>query len=41
VEYEELADELGVSVQAFSERVRRGVDKVLQAVFLRPDSRNS
>lgn len=39
VEYEELADELGVSVQAFSERVRRGVDKVLRTVFLRPESR--
>ncbi|WP_254764314.1 helix-turn-helix domain-containing protein [Natrinema marinum] len=33
VEYEELADELGVSVQAFSERVRRGADKVLESAF--------
>ncbi|WP_254524195.1 helix-turn-helix domain-containing protein [Natrinema caseinilyticum] len=40
VEYEELAAELGVSVQAFSERVRRGADKVLQNVFLHPGSRN-
>ncbi|MDF9746935.1 helix-turn-helix domain-containing protein [Natrinema salsiterrestre] len=41
VEYEELADELGVSVQAFSERVRRGADKVLESVFLRPGPRNA
>lgn len=34
VEYSELAAELGVSVQAFSERVRRGADKVLRAVLL-------
>lgn len=41
VEYEELAAELGVSVQALSERVRRGADKVLQTALHRPGSRNA
>ena len=36
VEYEELADELDVSVQALSERVRRGTDKVLRGALLHP-----
>lgn len=34
VGYDELADELEVSVQALSERVRRGADKVLRAALL-------
>ncbi|WP_247002314.1 helix-turn-helix domain-containing protein [Halosolutus gelatinilyticus] len=38
VEYEELADELGVSVQALSERVRRGADKVLETALRQPES---
>ncbi|WP_092887046.1 helix-turn-helix domain-containing protein [Halopelagius inordinatus] len=33
VGFDELADELGVSVQAFSERVRRGADKVLRSAL--------
>lgn len=41
VEYEELAGELGVSVQALSERVRRGADKVLQTALLHTGSRNA
>ena len=39
VEYGELAEELGVSVQALSERVRRGADKVLRSALLQPRSR--
>lgn len=34
VTFDELADELDLSVQALSERVRRGADKVLSAVLL-------
>lgn len=34
VTFEELAGELGVSVQALSERVRRGADTVLRAALL-------
>lgn len=34
VTFEELADELGVSVQAFSERVRRGANTVLRTALL-------
>lgn len=34
VTFDELADELGVSVQAISERVRRGADKILRAELL-------
>ncbi|WP_436343286.1 helix-turn-helix domain-containing protein [Natronorubrum sp. FCH18a] len=41
VEYDELAAELDVSVQALSERIRRGADKVLQDVFRQRNSRNS
>ncbi len=41
VAYEELADELGVSVQAFSERVRRGADRVLESVLLQPGTGNA
>ncbi|MFC6716949.1 helix-turn-helix domain-containing protein [Natrialbaceae archaeon GCM10025810] len=41
VEYEELADELGVSVQALSERVRRGADKVLETALGHPRSGNA
>lgn len=41
VEYDELAAELDVSVQALSERVRRGADKVLRAALLRSGTGNS
>ncbi|NGM67443.1 bacterio-opsin activator [Natronolimnobius sp. AArcel1] len=41
VTFEELATELDVSVQALSERVRRGADKVLQSAFDHPNSRNT
>ncbi|SDR34939.1 helix-turn-helix domain-containing protein [Natronobacterium texcoconense] len=41
VEYDELAEELDVSVQALSERVRRGTDKVLSAALLHPGERNA
>ncbi|ADB63055.1 Bacterio-opsin activator HTH domain protein (plasmid) [Haloterrigena turkmenica DSM 5511] len=40
VEYDELAAELDVSVQALSERVRRGADKVLRAALLQSGSGN-
>jgi len=34
VEMQALADELGISQQAFSERLRRGLEKVLENLFL-------
>lgn len=40
VEYAELAQELGVSVQALSERVRRGADKVLRSALAQPEDGN-
>lgn len=36
---DDLADELGISQQAFSERLRRGEEKVLQNVLLATDGR--
>jgi len=41
IEYDELAAELDVSVQALSERIRRGADKVLQQALAHPGSRGS
>lgn len=41
VEYDELSEELGVSVQALSERIRRGTDKVLRTVLLQTGERNA
>ncbi|GAB3669774.1 helix-turn-helix domain-containing protein [Halopiger thermotolerans] len=40
VTYDELAAELDLSVQALSERVRRGADKVLRAALLQSGSEN-
>ena len=41
VTFEELADELGVSVQAVSERVRRGANNVLRTALLHPSTPNA
>ena len=41
VTFEELADELGVSVQAVSERVRRGANNVIRTALLHPTSPNT
>lgn len=40
VEFDELAAELDVSVQALSERIRRGADKVLRAALFHPEPRD-
>ncbi|WP_440765404.1 helix-turn-helix domain-containing protein [Natronorubrum sp. DTA7] len=41
VEYDELAAELDVSVQALSERIRRGADKVLHDALTQSGPRNT